>query len=155
MGGSIRAIRNTRFNTALEDADPEKFYSQYWGPVAELFREDRPNAKSVNKALSWLLSVETDNRPVLVIDLSREQAHGLFWNERIQSLVINRTWAGIPIPQTTGRVSRPCTWPLSVVQRFSFRFRRCQSAVFIYDYWTRKPSFVLRDTSFLQRIQHS
>jgi DNA helicase HerA-like ATPase len=84
-----------RFNTALEDADPEEFYSQYWGPVAELFREDRPNAKSVNKALSWLLSVETDIRPVLVIDLSREQAHGLFWNERIQSLVIKRLLDGL------------------------------------------------------------
>jgi len=84
-----------RFKTALEEADPEEFYSQYWGPVAELFRVDRPGAKSVNKALSWLLSMETDNRPVLVIDLSREQAHGLFWNERIQSLVIKRLLDGL------------------------------------------------------------
>ncbi len=84
-----------RFNTALEEGDPEEFYSQYWGPVAELFREDRQGAKSVNKALSWLLSMGTDNRPVLVIDLSREQAHGLFWNERIQSLVIKRLLDGL------------------------------------------------------------
>jgi len=85
----------TRFKTALEEGDPEEFYSQYWGPVAELFREDRPGAKSVNKALNWLLSSETNNRPVLVIDLSREQAHGLFWNERIQSLVIKRLLDGL------------------------------------------------------------
>jgi len=84
-----------RFKTALEEADPEEFYSQYWGPVAELFREDRPRAKSVNKALSWLLSGETNNRPVLVLDLSREQANGLFWNERIQSLVIKRLLDGL------------------------------------------------------------
>ncbi|MBN2034593.1 MAG: ATP-binding protein [Deltaproteobacteria bacterium] len=84
-----------RFNAALEDADPEEFYSQYWGPVAELFREDRQGAKSINKALSWLLSPETENRPVLVIDLSREQAHGLFWNDKIQSLVIKRLLDGL------------------------------------------------------------
>jgi hypothetical protein len=84
-----------RFNTALEEADPEEFYSQYWGPVAELFREDRPSAKSINKALSWLLSADDPNRPMLVIDLSREQAHGLFWNERIQSLVIKRLLDGL------------------------------------------------------------
>jgi hypothetical protein len=79
----------------LEDADPEEFYFQYWGPVAELFREDRQGAKSINKALSWLLSPETENRPVLVIDLSREQAHGLFWNDKIQSLVIKRLLDGL------------------------------------------------------------
>ena len=84
-----------RFKTALEEADPDEFFSQYWGPVAELFRVDRPGAKSVNKALSWLLSLETENRPILVIDLSREQAHGLFWNERIQSLVIKRLLDGL------------------------------------------------------------
>lgn len=84
-----------RFKTALEEADPDEFFSQYWGPVAELFRVDRSGAKSVNKALSWLLSLETENRPILVIDLSREQAHGLFWNERIQSLVIKRLLDGL------------------------------------------------------------
>jgi len=84
-----------RLKTALEDADPDEFYSQYWGPVAELFREDRPGAKSINKALNWLLSMDADNRSVLVIDLSREQAHGLFWNEKIQSLVIKRLLDGL------------------------------------------------------------
>ncbi|MBW2016374.1 MAG: ATP-binding protein [Deltaproteobacteria bacterium] len=84
-----------RFKTALEEADPDDFFSQYWGPVAELFRVDRPGARSVNKALSWLLSSETENRPILVIDLSREQTHGLFWNERIQSLVIKRLLDGL------------------------------------------------------------
>lgn len=84
-----------RFNTALEEAYADEFYSQYWSPVAELFREDRQGARSVNKALSWLLSVESNNRSILVIDLSREQAHGLFWNEKIQSLVIKRLLDGL------------------------------------------------------------
>lgn len=79
-----------RFNDALHDADPEELYTQHWGPVAELFRENRKDARSINKALSWLLDMNALNRPILVVDLSREQAHGLFWNEKIQSLVIKR-----------------------------------------------------------------
>ena len=77
-----------RFNDALTDADPQEFYREYWGPVAELFREDRPQARKVESALGWLLSGDSQNRPILVIDLSRERAHGLFWNDKIQSLVI-------------------------------------------------------------------
>jgi len=84
-----------RFDSALHDADPEEFYSQYWSPVTELFREDRDKAKSISKALAWLLNPETVNRPILVIDLSREQAQGLFWNDRIQSLVIKRLLDGL------------------------------------------------------------
>src|SRR5579885_3367553 len=90
-----------RFNDALSDADTSEFYKQFWGPVAELFREDRPGAKSINKALAWLLSSTnndnsaSDNRPILVIDLSKEQAKGLFWNDQIQSLVIKRLLDGV------------------------------------------------------------
>jgi len=90
-----------RFNNALQDADPDEFYEQYWKPVAELFREDRPGAKSINRALSWLLSTTDENgsprtnRHILVIDLSKEQAHGLFWNDKIQSLVIKRLLDGL------------------------------------------------------------
>jgi DNA helicase HerA-like ATPase len=32
---------------------------------------------------------------MLVIDLSREQAHGLFWNDKIQALVIKRLLQGV------------------------------------------------------------
>ncbi len=84
-----------RFDTALHDADPQEFFTQYWGPVTELFREDRPNTRTANKALSWLLNPEAPNRPVLVIDLSKEQARDLFWNDRIQSLVIKRLLDGL------------------------------------------------------------
>lgn len=84
-----------RFNAALHEADTQEFFSQYWGPVAELFREDRPQAKSINKALSWLISSGVANRPILVIDLSKEQARDLFWNDRIQALVIKRLLDGL------------------------------------------------------------
>ena len=90
-----------RFDTALQEADPGEFYGDFWTPVAELFREDRQGAKSIKKALSWLLALQEQDgsprarRPILVIDLSREQARGLFWNEKIQSLVIKRLLDGL------------------------------------------------------------
>jgi len=84
-----------RFHMAWEDAEPDDFFREYWGPVTELFREDRDSARSVNRALGWLLSANNQNRPVLVIDLSKEQAEGLFWNARIQSLVIKRLLDGL------------------------------------------------------------
>ncbi len=85
----------TRFDGALKEADPDEFFKEHWAPVAELFREDRQDAKSVNKALSWLLDPQPESRPILVLDLSREQAKGLFWNDRIQSLVIKRLLDGL------------------------------------------------------------
>ena len=84
-----------RFNDALHDADPDEFYNEYWAPVAELFREDRKNARSVDRALGWLLGMDKPNRPVLVVDLSKEQAQGIFWNDKIQSLVIKRLLDGL------------------------------------------------------------
>lgn len=90
-----------RFDTALHEADSDEFFNDYWSPVAELFREDRQGAKSINKALAWLLSLTEDggsprqDRPILVVDLSKEQAKGLFWNDKIQSLVIKRLLDGL------------------------------------------------------------
>ncbi|MBX6755014.1 MAG: DUF87 domain-containing protein [Thermorudis peleae] len=87
-----------RFNLALKEADQEEFYREHWKPVAELFRSDRPNTMTVERALTWLLQGEDSqatSRPVLIIDLSLEQAEGLFWNETIQSLVIQRLLEGL------------------------------------------------------------
>ena len=84
-----------RFNSALEDADPDEFYKDYWKPVTELFREDRQGARSIEKGLSWLLRASSENRPILIIDLSIEKTQGLFWNDKIQSLVIKRLLDGL------------------------------------------------------------
>lgn len=90
-----------RFDTAMHEADPDEFFEDFWSPVAELFREDRQGAKSINRALAWLLALTEEsgaarpNRPILVIDLSKEQAQGLFWNDKIQSLVIKRLLDGL------------------------------------------------------------
>lgn len=77
-----------RFNDALHHADPDEFYERHWAPVAELFREDRPNAHTIDEVLRRLLSSRKSAQPVQVIDLSKEQSHGLYWNDKIQSLVI-------------------------------------------------------------------
>jgi len=79
-----------RFNSMLDDADSDQFYADYWVPVTALFREDRKQARTVDKALNWLFSRDHVDRPILFVDLSREQAQGLFWNEKIQALVIKR-----------------------------------------------------------------
>jgi len=90
-----------RFDSALHEANPDEFYGDFWAPVAELFRENRQGARSIDKALAWLLSVTGENgtfrdrRPILVVDLSKEQARGLFWNAKIQSLVIKRLLDGL------------------------------------------------------------
>jgi DNA helicase HerA-like ATPase len=84
-----------RFRSMLDEADANEFYRDHWGPVTELFREDREKARTVERALGWLLSPDHQNRPVLIIDLSREQAHGMFWNDKIQALVIKRLLFGV------------------------------------------------------------
>ncbi len=89
-----------RFNAAIQQADPDEFYRDHWRPVAELFRSEREGAMTVESALGWLLKAEDSpaaQRPVLVVDLSREQAEGLFWNDSIQSLVIKRLLDGLTL----------------------------------------------------------
>lgn len=88
------ADSRSRFNEAIQEADPDEFY-RIWSEVAELFREDRQGARTVDAALNWLLQPSAERRPILVVDLSREEAKGMFWNERIQNLVIKRLLEGL------------------------------------------------------------
>ena len=83
-----------RFNEAINDADPEEFYREYWAPVAELFK-NRNRARSVDRGLQWLLASAGKNRPILVIDLSSQRDQKVLWNEKIQSLVIKRVIEGL------------------------------------------------------------
>jgi len=87
----------SRFQSMLDEADADEFFRDYWSPVSEHFREDRQNARSVEKALSWLFSPENENRSILIVDLSREQAQGMFWNDKIQALVIRRLLQGVTL----------------------------------------------------------
>lgn len=85
-----------RFKDAVNEADPDELYREIWLPVARLFQEDRmAGRRTVEDALRWLLDNENPKRPILVVDVSKEQAQGLLWNDKIQSLVIKRLLEGV------------------------------------------------------------
>lgn len=108
-----------RFRSMYDQADPHFFFNTYWLPVTQLFREDRPGAQKVEGLLASLFNPVQTQRPLVVIDLSVEQAtqasskvenlplfggdqsqsqgNALFWNETIQSLVIKRLLEGVRI----------------------------------------------------------
>ena len=91
-----------RFAGALEDASPDEFYRDYWKPVAELFNDGREGAQKLSSALQWLLQSNGRGGSILLIDLSREQAKGLFWNDKIQSMVVKRALDGLVIAAEGG-----------------------------------------------------
>ena len=85
-----------RFKDAVNEINPDELYQNIWLPVAKLFHEDREaGRRKVEDALKWLLDTTKQKRPVLVVDISKEQAQGLLWNDTIQSLVIKRLLEGI------------------------------------------------------------
>lgn len=88
-----------RFQSIYEEysGDKEKLkklYTDTWRPVCELFRE-RENAVKVDGLIFKTFNTQTSKRPVVIIDLSREMATGLFWNETIQALIIKRLLEGL------------------------------------------------------------
>lgn len=101
-----------RVRQQMADTDQNDLYQTVWLPVTELFREDRQSAQKVERLLASLFDPDQTQRPLVVIDLSVEQATQaarsvntlplfedhetpLFWNEMIQALVIKRLLEGI------------------------------------------------------------
>ncbi len=85
-----------RFRDAVNDANPDELYTDIWLPVARLFQEDHGGGRrKVEDALKWLLASDGGKRPMLIVDVSKEQAQGLLWNDKIQSLVIKRLLEGV------------------------------------------------------------
>jgi hypothetical protein len=84
-----------RFNTVYQEANQDEFFNNYWRPITELFRRDRREAIGVDNLIQQTFDLERTRRPVVVIDLSREMASGLFWNDTIQALVIKRLLDGL------------------------------------------------------------
>jgi len=84
-----------RFNTVYQEANQDEFFNDYWGPITELFRRNRRGAISVDSLIQQTFDLDITRRPVVVIDLSREMATGLFWNDTIQALVIKRLLNGL------------------------------------------------------------
>jgi energy-coupling factor transporter ATP-binding protein EcfA2 len=71
-----------------------RLYLTAWKPVCELFRE-RSGAVKVDSLIYKTFDIQTSKRPVVIIDLSREMATGLFWNDTIQALIIKRLLNGL------------------------------------------------------------
>ncbi len=104
-----------RVRQQMADTDQNDLYRTVWLPVTQLFQEDRPGAQKVERLLAGLFDPDQERRPLVVIDLSIEQATQssgdvdtlplfsgdehprvpLFWNETIQALVIKRLLEGV------------------------------------------------------------
>ena len=84
-----------RFKTVYEEANQNEFFNDYWTPVSQLFRRGRSNAISIDSLINQTFDLTREERPVVIIDLSREMATGLFWNDTIQALVIKRLLDGL------------------------------------------------------------
>jgi len=84
-----------RFAGQRKEADKEEFFESYWMPVCELFRATRRGAVRVDYLVARALDTSGGKRPVVIIDLSREMAGAILWNETIQALVIKRLLDGL------------------------------------------------------------
>ncbi|MCK9615630.1 MAG: DUF87 domain-containing protein [Candidatus Omnitrophica bacterium] len=86
-----------RFNSVYQQADQGEFFTSFWGPITELFRKNRSGAITVDGLIQQTFDITNPQRPVVVIDLSKEMAAaaGLFWNDTIQALVIKRLLDGL------------------------------------------------------------
>lgn len=84
----------TRLLDMINQTDPNSHYQTYWLPVCRLFQSNRQGAITADRLLREVFD-ERERRPVVVVDLSRESAQGLYWNDRIQALVMNRLFDGI------------------------------------------------------------
>lgn len=84
-----------RFNTVYQEANQDQFFNNYWRPVTQLFRRDRSGAITADSLIQQTFDLDRTRRPVVIIDLSREMAEGLFWNDTIQALVIKRLLDGL------------------------------------------------------------
>jgi len=84
-----------RFKIVYEESNKDEFYNNFWRPITELFSSQRRDAISVDSLIQQTFDLNRTRRPVVVIDLSREMASGLFWNDTIQALVIKRLLDGL------------------------------------------------------------
>uniref|UniRef100_A0A7C4RYS4 ATP-binding protein n=1 Tax=Fervidobacterium pennivorans TaxID=93466 RepID=A0A7C4RYS4_FERPE len=78
----------------INQTDPNHHYQTYWLPVCKLFQSDRENAVTVDVLLKKAFT-QQQTKPVIVVNVSREEARDLYWNDIIQALVIKRLLDGI------------------------------------------------------------
>lgn len=80
----------SRFASVYNTINPQEFFINYWKPVAELFSKRKQDAISIDELLALCFDHRREKRPVVIIDLSKETAKDLYWNDTIQSMVIKR-----------------------------------------------------------------
>ena len=83
-----------------EEGQVDKIYEHIWKPIGMLFTKEpnsgREGAITVQGLLTYkVFADESNNKPVVVIDLSKEKAGNVLWNDRIQAMVIKRLLDGI------------------------------------------------------------
>jgi ABC-type oligopeptide transport system ATPase subunit len=85
------------FNARLKSINLDHHYERIWNPIGQLFRTDRENVVSLDALIRQTFDTSNPNRPIVVIDISREQNEQalLFWNDTIQALIINRLLQGL------------------------------------------------------------
>ena len=92
----------------VQSTDCNEHYNNYWLPIARLFQTDRAGAVTVDRLLREVFGEEA-SRPVVVVNLSREGAGDLYWNDTIQALVMNRLLDGIIFQAERGFLERNVT----------------------------------------------
>jgi hypothetical protein len=75
-------------------------YKSFWLKICMLFTNDptskREKAIKIEDVLSYAFNNQNSTKPVIVIDLSRENAgEAVLWNDKIQAMVIKRLLDGI------------------------------------------------------------
>jgi len=78
----------------IQQVDAKYHYQNYWLPVCKLFQTNRTNAVTVDDLLRETF-VEQKIKPIIIVNVSSEEARGLYWNDIIQALVIKRLLDGI------------------------------------------------------------
>ncbi len=89
----------------IRSTDSNEQYEKYWLPIARLFQADREGAVTIDRLLREVFGRE-GKRPIVLVDLSRESARGLYWNDTIQALVMNRLLDGIILQAERGFLER-------------------------------------------------
>jgi len=80
----------------INQTDSNHHYQKYWLPVCRLFQSNRQNAITVDSLLRQAFT-QQQTKPVIIVNVSREEARDLYWNDIIQALVIKRLLDGISL----------------------------------------------------------
>lgn len=83
-----------------ENIQLDKIYDTMWKPACMLFAKDPSSGRKGTITIEGLLlgkvfNENNPNKPVVIIDLSKEQAGDVLWNDTIQAMVIKRLLDGI------------------------------------------------------------